>query len=234
MTGDEVKAYLYLLCESWLQDIRATLPNNDEELALMARLDKEKWYQVRKAVMRKFIQHPDHKGRIYNERLMEVSNLSEIRRKSRNNKSGTKPQQSGIKVLTAREDEDETESEEKKEKKRGIKKGEVKFPKSLDNEKFLKAWQDWQDHRIEKKSRLTPTTKKRQLAKLEKLGSEAAVSAIEFSIEKGYTGIFEETGQSLQKDEKQFSPAGYVAPQENKPKQLTEAEVEAMADAGQD
>lgn len=54
MTGDEVKAYLYLLCESWLEEPRATLPNDDEELSKMSQLSLEKWSKVKPRVMANF------------------------------------------------------------------------------------------------------------------------------------------------------------------------------------
>lgn len=70
MKGDEVKAYLYLLCESWLEDPRATLPNDDVDLALMAKLPMESWLKVKPRVMANFILTDN---RWINEKLAGIS-----------------------------------------------------------------------------------------------------------------------------------------------------------------
>jgi hypothetical protein len=59
---------------------------------------------------------------------------------------------------------------------------------------FLVAWQDWQKHRREIKKSLTPSCAKAQLKKLEAMGAAKAIESIDFSIEKGWTGIFEPGG----------------------------------------
>ena len=70
MNGEEVKAYIYLLCESWLEDPRATLPNNEEELARMAQVSTEKWHRVKPKVMANFKLLDD---RWINEKLLGIS-----------------------------------------------------------------------------------------------------------------------------------------------------------------
>lgn len=77
MTGDEVKAYMYLLCESWLETPRATLPDDDEELSKMAQLSPDKWQKVKPKVMANFALKD---GRWINEKLHGVSeNQSKFR-----------------------------------------------------------------------------------------------------------------------------------------------------------
>lgn len=70
MNGDEVKAYVYLLAESWLETPRATLPNDDNDLSLMAKLPMEKWMRVKPRVMANFILRDN---RWINEKLAGVS-----------------------------------------------------------------------------------------------------------------------------------------------------------------
>ncbi len=73
----------------------------------------------------------------------------------------------------------------------------VEYPPELDTLEFKKTWGEWEQHRIEKKSKLTPSTKKSQLKKLAKLGGETATAMLEQSIQNGWTGIFtvkEDTG----------------------------------------
>jgi len=86
MTGDEVKAYIYLLCESWLNIPRATLPDNDIELSEMARLPMDKWLQVKTKVMRCFEngECEEHEGLLFNELLLHISRKSENKQRLNN------------------------------------------------------------------------------------------------------------------------------------------------------
>jgi len=61
----------------------------------------------------------------------------------------------------------------------------------LANARFQKAWNDWEQHRKEKKSSITPTARKQQLSLCAKIGVDRAVAAIEFSTMNGYSGLFE-------------------------------------------
>ena len=63
------------------------------------------------------------------------------------------------------------------------------------DEDFVDAWNDWINHRKEKKKPLTPTSIKIQLHKLEDMGVDRAIEAIDFSIANGYQGIFEPNKQ---------------------------------------
>jgi pyocin large subunit-like protein len=65
------------------------------------------------------------------------------------------------------------------------------IPLLLNTPKFLIAWDEWTTHRREKKKKLTPLSTKKQLSELEAMGEDRAVAAIEHSIKKGYTGIYE-------------------------------------------
>ena len=76
---------------------------------------------------------------------------------------------------------------------------------------FKEAWAMWEQHRKEKKSTLTATSIKMQLKKLSEIGEERAIAMLNFTIEKGWTGLREE--------EKKAQPQQQVyAP----PKQTTE------------
>lgn len=67
MSGDAVKAYVYLLCRSWHETPIATLPNDDRRLAKMAKLTTEQWEQVRDEVLGNF--KVDANDRLFNARL---------------------------------------------------------------------------------------------------------------------------------------------------------------------
>lgn len=68
----------------------------------------------------------------------------------------------------------------------------LEVPKALDTPEFRSAFGDWLRHRAEKKKKATPTSQRNALKALERIGVERAVAAIEFSVSKGWDGIFEE------------------------------------------
>jgi uncharacterized protein YdaU (DUF1376 family) len=71
MPGPAVKAYVYLLCEAWRQDPRATLPNDDFELMSMARCEESEWMLIKPIVMERFFE--DEKGRLCAKFAFELS-----------------------------------------------------------------------------------------------------------------------------------------------------------------
>ena len=91
MSGDAVKSYVYLLCRSWLEVPRATLPTDDNTLASMAEVTIEKWQQLKSEVMQHFKEGKcdEHKGRFYNEFLLEISRKYENNQRF-NNKNANK------------------------------------------------------------------------------------------------------------------------------------------------
>jgi uncharacterized protein YdaU (DUF1376 family) len=70
MSGDQVKAYLYLLCRAWHQIPIATLPNDDVRLARMARVSLDEWDRIKPEILAQFRSNGGN-GRIYNERLQK-------------------------------------------------------------------------------------------------------------------------------------------------------------------
>jgi len=78
------------------------------------------------------------------------------------------------------------------------------IPQNLQTPEFLEVWEEWKQHRREKKQTLTDTTKKKQLKSFSEVGPDVAVMAISDSIEKGYTGVFVKnfTGQNSTKTNK--------------------------------
>jgi|GEM_PF-5767331 len=69
------------------------------------------------------------------------------------------------------------------------------IPESLQTDSFKNAWADWQQHRKEKRCKLTPKAIERQLSKLADMGEKRAVAAINHSITNGYQGIFEDNSK---------------------------------------
>ncbi len=66
------------------------------------------------------------------------------------------------------------------------------IPESLDSQEFRDAWAEWCQHRREKRKPITPTQQSRALKELSKLGRDRAIAAIEYSISKGWQGVYEE------------------------------------------
>ena len=86
MSGDAAKAYTYLLCESWLQIPRATIPSDEKEIASMARVKDDDWPRIRVEIMKHFKKGTcqEHKGRLYSERLLEISRNCEKNQRPNN------------------------------------------------------------------------------------------------------------------------------------------------------
>lgn len=65
------------------------------------------------------------------------------------------------------------------------------LPEEMQTEKMRAAWLDWEQHRKERKPRITKTSAGKQAKKLAEMGHDRAIAAIEHSIAGGYQGIFE-------------------------------------------
>ena len=68
---------------------------------------------------------------------------------------------------------------------------ETKIPKKLDTDAFNKAWLEWVQYRKESRKKLTPSTIRYQLKRLEKWGHDRAIAAIEETITQGWVGLRE-------------------------------------------
>lgn len=77
MSGDAVKAYLYLLCRSWHEIPMATLPKDDARLARMAKLSPDQWDRVRSEVLPRF--QTDGNGRLFNARLKKEADFCAVK-----------------------------------------------------------------------------------------------------------------------------------------------------------
>ncbi len=75
-----VGAYVYLLCEAWLEIPQATLPDDDFELARMAKVTPDEWQTIKPTIMLAF--QKDSSGRLYNDRQMREANKQQARSKS--------------------------------------------------------------------------------------------------------------------------------------------------------
>jgi len=74
------------------------------------------------------------------------------------------------------------------------------LPLPFDSADFKLFWSNWEQHRKEKKAKLTPTARNQQLEKLKDMGEHRAIAALKYSLANGWTGIFEQ---------EQAKPNGY-------------------------
>jgi hypothetical protein len=59
------------------------------------------------------------------------------------------------------------------------------------DEQLQNAWCEWEQHRKEKKQKLTPLSVKKQLKFLDGRSKEEIIGIIDQSIQNGWTGLFE-------------------------------------------
>ena len=71
------------------------------------------------------------------------------------------------------------------------------FPENLKTAAFMEAWAEWKQHRREKKKPLTATSVKKQLKSLSLVGVERAVAIIDYTIQKGWQGLADDTAVPL-------------------------------------
>lgn len=66
----------------------------------------------------------------------------------------------------------------------------VDHPLPFDSPGFGEAWEDWKKQRRELRKKLTDSTQRAQLKKLQTMGEAAAITSIRQSIENGWQGLF--------------------------------------------
>lgn len=89
MGGRGVNAYMFLLCEAWLQEPPGSLPNDEDLLIEMARVTSSEWAQIWPVLKPKFEQNGD--GRIHNAELNREAQARAVKQragKSRWSKNG--------------------------------------------------------------------------------------------------------------------------------------------------
>lgn len=74
------------------------------------------------------------------------------------------------------------------------------------DEDLRNIWAEWEQHRKEKKQKLTPMSVKKQLKFLHGRSSKEIIEIIEQSIRNGWTGLFEIKGNGKQ----QTKPAEHI------------------------
>lgn len=90
MTTAEVGAYILLLSNSWIQDDQGYLPDDEDILRRLCRMDENQWVSSKEIILKKF-QKKD--GKIFNARLLSESQKYRAYQKaqSENGKRGGRP-----------------------------------------------------------------------------------------------------------------------------------------------
>jgi len=115
-----------------------------------------------------------------------MRNYMRNRRSGKEKVSHVKPCKDLLNDVTHTEAEAEAEADTKKDIKTAP-------PMALpfDSADFKLFWSNWEQHRKEKKAKLTPTARNQQLEKLKDMGEHRAIAALKHSLANGWTGIFE-------------------------------------------
>lgn len=80
MGGRGVNAYMFLLCEAWLQTPAGSLPNDEELLIELARVSRSEWEQIWPIMQHKFTENGD--GRLHNVELKNEAKARQSKRKA--------------------------------------------------------------------------------------------------------------------------------------------------------
>lgn len=80
MGGRGVNAYMFLLCEAWLQEPQGSLPNDEAILIELARVTPDEWREIWPVLKPKFEQNGD--DRIHNMELHKEAQTRAIKQKA--------------------------------------------------------------------------------------------------------------------------------------------------------
>lgn len=188
-TDEETGIYIKMLAYQWL---KGGLPN--DPLAIKKVIHSRK--KPSENVLKKFEVGSDLM--LHNLRLEEERKKQEAFRESRVNNAKSrwdKPCTSNARALSSICKTDALHLQSSSSSSPSVIKKETAFDPlkaelPFSSETFGEAWASWCQHRKEKKEKLTETSVKMQLKALRAMGEATAIRAIEFSIEKGWTGIF--------------------------------------------
>lgn len=186
LSDEETGVYMKMLAFQWL---KGGLPNDAKSVRIAINSRKN----PSENVMKKFTVSDD--GLLRNERLEKEREKQAKFRESRAenavkrwSKKSTSNARASSSICTAPCTEDALQSSSSTS---------VKDKEALpfSSKEFTEAWTDWKQFRKEKKSPVTPTMGKAQLAKMAELGEARSIAMIRHTIEKGWQGLREPDAQ---------------------------------------
>jgi len=193
MTGDQVKAYMYLLSCAWLEEPRASLPNDNEALANYAKISIEKWDKIKKPVLAKF---EEREGRLFSARLLECSEFST--KQTENGKKGGRPK---AKENPTNKPSDKPSTSPSTSSSLSTAKNPLIFPQGI-SDNFTKSLEDFIKHRKSIKKPMTQNALDLLVKKLKDISGGnvgVAIKILETSIINGWSSIYELKGDSFKK-----------------------------------
>lgn len=203
MTPAQVGGYIILLCTAWDQTPRGTLPDNDEELAVLSGLGDE-WAKNKTRILAPFVLKD---GRWVSPRLAREAALAAERMANRKRASQialdtrwNKPRIEYEYGPNAVHKPSASETKLSKPLPPAPAKASVRplsanpaklvLPEALDTPEFREALAHFVDHRKHIKHEMTQKALELTVKDCEKLGLEQAIKSIETSIKRGWQGIF--------------------------------------------
>lgn len=194
MSNAEVGLYIRLLC---LQAEHGAIPDDVDRIAqAYGEQSRALWPEVRS----KFIGGTTA-GTLVNERLsvvLEARNAFRMKQSAKGKASAASRTSSGSTTVQPRFNhgstaveplEDEVEEVLVQKRKERAHEPEI-IPPGISSE-LWEAVKRWDKHRIEKRNKLTPSTRAAFLKKCAEWGDARSIAAIDHSIGQGYTGCFE-------------------------------------------
>lgn len=188
MDAIEVGMYMRSICFQWNND---SLPNDPETLRRITGVSEGEFAKHWPAVAIKFT--TDGNGGLFNERLKSEKakklGICESRAEAGRKGGQANAKQMLSKRGSKRGSKNEAKGSWKKEE--GSNKKEELSAVLAADAWMVKAWDEWQRHRIEIKKPLTPTQAHKQLEQFEAWGAARSIAAIEYTIAKGWQGLRE-------------------------------------------
>jgi uncharacterized protein YdaU (DUF1376 family) len=200
MTLEQQGAYMRLLCHAWKQDEPGVIPDDDRWLAGVTRLCK-KWARSRQAIAAAFDTMTRPGFWVQKRMVKEAEKQAEWHAKSAagGRASAAKRFKGGSTTLATKPQARTPRPVEPKgntpvsclQSPDSINGGFTPIPPTLAVEPLLTLLGDFRKLRIEKKKPLTETAWKYLLKKLEKIGNERAIAALEHTLAHGWEGVRE-------------------------------------------
>ncbi len=195
MSDEETGAYIKMLSTQWLH---GSLPNCKKTIKKMINLRKV----PSEIVMRKFAICDD--GFLRNERMETVRQkqitYADTMKNNANSRWNKKKEADAIAMQMHNESicrndalhsSSSTSTSTTTSKTKYNKERAEALVLPFDSADFKLFWENWEQHRKEKKAKLTPTARNQQLEKLKDMGEHRAIAALKHSLANGWTGIFE-------------------------------------------
>jgi uncharacterized protein YdaU (DUF1376 family) len=218
----ELAFYLMnLWMRAWHEVPAGSLEDDDEVLADAARISPTKWPKLRDEVLRGWKKGED--GRLYHAVLIEFAIQAYEQKNAQRNRTAAARAAAAVAArlrqlqtdvedtpqtcdppVTGSVTDTATETKGREVKGKKEREGKGQTLSAVADPFWLPAeFAEYEQHRIEKRSKLTPTARAGAIAALERWRGQGhdIVAILRYSIDNGYTGLFEPKGAGVNKQE---------------------------------